>query len=65
MKQNRFTSKVAWITLLPVLVLIGDTYGLFTIIGMDSNVFTKIYMGVLTALVAFGIFNNPSDKDHF
>lgn len=65
MKQNRFASKIAWVTLLPVIILIGDTYGLFNIIGMDSNVFTKIYMGILTALAAFGIFNNPTDSENF
>jgi len=53
------------VTLLPVIILIGDTYGLFNIIGMDSNVFTKIYMGILTALAAFGIFNNPTDSENF
>lgn len=65
MKQNRLKSKVAWLTLLPVLILIGDAYGLWDIIGMDSDAFTKIYSGILAALVAFGIFNDPTSADKF
>lgn len=65
MKQNRFASKVAWVTLLPVIILLGDTYGLWNVINMDADTFTKVFMGVLAILTAFGIFNNPSDKENF
>jgi len=65
MKQNRFASKVAWLSLLPVIVLLGDAYGLWNVIGMNADTFTKVFMGILAILTAFGIFNNPSDKENF
>lgn len=65
MKQSRWTSKVAWLTLLPVIVLLGDTYGLWNLINMSSDTFTKVFTGILSVLVAFGIFNNPTDKEGF
>jgi uncharacterized membrane protein len=65
MKQSRWTSKVAWLTLLPVIILLGDTYGLWEFIKMSGDTFQKIYIGVLTVFVAFGIFNNPESKDSF
>jgi len=65
MKQSRWTSKVAWLTLLPVIILLGDTYGLWEFIKMSGDNFQKIYIGILTALVAFGIFNDPTSKDSF
>jgi len=63
--QNRFKSKVAWLTLLPIIILLGDAYGLWNVIGMSADAFTKVYTGILTALVAFGIFNNPTDAEKF
>jgi uncharacterized membrane protein len=65
MKQNRWTSKVAWLTLLPVIILLGNTYGLWSVIGMTSETFGKVFMGILAILVAFGIFNDPTTKDGF
>lgn len=65
MKQNRFTSWVAWLTLLPVLIILGDSYGLWNVIRMSSDVFTQLFMSVGALMVAFGIFQNPSDKDNF
>lgn len=65
MEQNRFKSWVAWLTLLPVIIILGDAYGLWKVIGMDSDTFTNLFMGIGAALIAFGIFNDPTDKEHF
>ena len=65
MKQSRWTSRVAWLTLLPVIILLGDTYGLWDLIKMSGDIFQKVYIGILTVLVAFGIFNDPTTKDSF
>ena len=65
MKQNRFTSWVAWLTLLPVLMILGDSYGLWNFIKMDGDTFTKLFMSIGALLVAFGIFQNPTSKDSF
>ena len=65
MTQNRFKSWAAWLTLLPVIILLGDAYGLWNVINMSSDVFTKLFMAIGTAGIAFGIFNNPTDKQNF
>lgn len=65
MKQSRWTSWAAWLTLLPVIILLGDTYGLWDLINMPSDTFTKVFTGIGGILVAFGIFNNPVDKQNF
>jgi uncharacterized membrane protein len=65
MKQNRFKSWAAWLTLLPVIILLGDTYGLWNLINMPQDVFTQVFTGIGAILVAFGIFNNPENKESF
>ncbi len=65
MKQNRFKSAVAWATLLPVIIILGDTYGLWNIIGMSGDVFTQLFTSVSAVLVAFGVFNDPTNKEGF
>ena len=65
MEQNRWTSWVAWLTLLPIIIILGDTYGLWNVIRMSSDTVTKLFMSIGALLVAFGIFQNPTDKDNF
>jgi uncharacterized membrane protein len=65
MKQNRLTSWPAWVTLLPVIVILGDTYGLWEFIHMPQDTFTKAFMAVGAVFVAFGIFNDPTNKTGF
>ena len=65
MKQNRFTSWTAWLTLLPVITILGDTYGLWKVIGMPRDTFTKLFVAIGACLITFGIFNNPTTKDNF
>ena len=65
MKQNRWTSWVAWLTLLPIIIILGDSYGLWNVLKMSSDVFTQLFVSVGALLVAFGIFQNPTDKNNF
>jgi len=65
MKQNRFLSWTAWLTLLPIITMLGDTYGLWKIIGMPQDVFTKLFTAVGALLVAFGVFNDPTSKNTY
>lgn len=56
---NSFRSKTAWLTLLPIAILVGDTYNLWNIIGMPKTTFVQLVGLLSLALTAFGIF-----KDH-
>lgn len=63
--QNRFRSKVAWGTLLPIVLILGDVYGLWEIINMPKDSFTKLVISIGSALTAFGVFNNPEKLDKY
>jgi uncharacterized membrane protein len=63
MEQSRWKSWASWLTLLPVITILGDTYGLWNIINMPSDTFTKVFTGIGSILIAFGIFNNPTNKN--
>lgn len=65
MTQNRFKSWASWLLLLPVIILLGDTYGLWDVINMPQTTFTKLFMAIGSLLTAFGVFNNPTAADKF
>jgi uncharacterized membrane protein len=63
--QSRWRSKLAWISVLPLLLLMGDVYGFWNLIGMPKDEFSRMFCMVMNVLVAFGIFNNPTDKEGY
>ena len=63
MKQNRFKSKVLWVTLASALVLLLGEWGLYEKIGITQQVFQHTIDFILLALVGFGIINSPDNKD--
>ena len=65
MNQPRWRSFPVWAALLPIIVILGDTYGLWDIIHMSQDTFTKLFISIGAALVGFGILNNPTDKENF
>jgi len=65
MKQSRFKSWATWLTLIPVITILGDTYGMWNVINMPQDIFTKLFMAVGASFVAFGILNNPTDSEKF
>ena len=58
-KQPKWKSKVLWMSLLPVIILLGDSFNIWNIIGMNKDTFTQVFVGICSALVVAGIF-----KDH-
>lgn len=64
-KQPRWKSKVLWMSLLPIVLLLGDSYNVWNIIGMNKDVFTQVFVTVLSFLVGIGILNNPSDAEKY
>ena len=63
MSQNRFKSKVVWAAIVAQVFTLLVTVGVVDT-GMSATLET-VAMAVLEMLVAFGILNNPSDKQHF
>lgn len=65
MEQNRFRSWALWVSVAGALWLIASTFGLTERIGLEEGTFHKILDAVGSILVAFGICNNPTDRDNF
>lgn len=63
--QPRYRSKAAWAALLALVGLVLGTFGLYEKLGIDDSQFQSIVDMLLTALVAFGILNNPTSKNSF
>lgn len=60
MDQSRWKSPVAWSALAALLFFVVKTWFGFEIPGWDQFISLFIAAGV-----AFGIFNNPENKDNF
>lgn len=58
--QNRLKSKVVWVSILALFYFVVKTWLGFEIPGWDM--FVEL---LLAALVAFGVVNNPTDKNNF
>lgn len=65
MVQNRLRSPVAWGTLAALVLFILKTYGLLTGIGLTEDSFKELTTLIFGVATAFGILNNPTDKDNF
>ena len=65
MNQSRFKSITAWLSLVPIIIILGDTYNLWDIIHMPKDTFTQLITTIGAALNAFGAFNNPTKKGEF
>jgi len=65
MNQNRFKSPVAWGATIALVLFILKTYGLLQPIGLTEDSFQELTTLVFAAATAFGILNNPTDKDNF
>lgn len=64
-KQNRFKSWALWLSVAGAVWVLLSTFGVAEKIGIDETTFKKIVDCVGTVLIAFGICNNPTDKDNF
>lgn len=63
--QSRLRSKIAWTTLIPIILLLGDTYNFWNVIGMPKTTFTQLVISIGALLTAFGVFNNPEKNGEF
>lgn len=65
MEQNRFKSWAAWVALFAVLGFVLGNWGLFDKIGLTDETWKTLTELILAALAAFGILNNPTDRESF
>jgi uncharacterized membrane protein len=65
MTQSRWTSKAAWASLLGFVGLILCNFGLYDKLGITADTWQTLVNALLSVLVAFGIFNDPTSKDTY
>lgn len=63
--QNRLKSKAAWVAVFAILGFVLGNWGLFERIGLTDETWQQLVELILAALAAFGVFNNPTDRDNF
>lgn len=63
--QNRLKSKVLWVAVAALIAFILGNYGLYEAIGLDEESFQHMVELILAVAIAFGIINNPEDKENF
>lgn len=61
-KQNRFKSKVLWVTLTTALLLLLGEWGLYEAIGIKQETIQHTIDFILLCLTGFGIINSPDNK---
>lgn len=65
MVQNRFKSWALWVSVAGAVWVILSTFGITEKIGITESTFKTILDAVGSILIAFGICNNPTDRENF
>lgn len=61
--QNRWKSPVVWASVVGIIVLILNNYGLWEIFGMTETFLNDLTNAVISVLIMIGILNNPTDRE--
>ena len=65
MNQSRFKSKLVWSSIVGLILLVLNTFGVFKKIEITESQILNIFDLLLAILVSVGILNNPTDKNNF
>ncbi len=63
MKQNRFRSWALWVSVVGAVWTIFSAFGLPQKWGVTNETAMTVFNALGTILIAFGIVNNPTDKE--
>ena len=63
--QSRWRSPVAWGTLVGLIVLVFQVFGLYEKMGIEQSELNHILNGLIAVFIAFGILNDPTNKEGF
>lgn len=61
--QNRFKSKVVWVSIVSTILLLGNQFGLLDNLQLEA--LKNAADVILSVLVVFGILNNPTTNNKF
>lgn len=63
--KERLTSWATWLSLLGLIGILLNRFGVFARFGIDLGEWTYFVDYLGSVLIAFGILNNPTDKHNF
>ena len=63
--QSRWRSTAAWASVATLVLFILKTYGLLDRIGLAEDSFKELTALIFAVALAFGVFNNPTNKNSF
>lgn len=63
--QNRFKSWALWVSVAGAVWTILSAFGIVQKIGIEEGTYKTVLDAIGGILTAFGIVNNPTDKDNF
>lgn len=63
--RDRLRSKVLWVAVVGCIMTVISAFDAWQYIGIDANGFREIAASVGAVLAAFGVFNDPTNKEGF
>lgn len=63
--KDRLRSWAVWLSVLGAVGVVLNSLGIFEKWGIDSTAWNVCVNALGSILIAFGILNNPTDRDHF
>ena len=63
--QNRWKSKVVWAAIAATFLTLLGNLGLYDTLGITQEPLQHFVDALLAVLAAFGVLNNPTDKENF
>lgn len=63
--KKRLTSWATWLSVLGLVGLVLSNFGILEKVGLDLGGWKILVDAIGSVLVAFGILNNPTDRDRF
>lgn len=63
--KNRLRSRVAWAAIAALIVVVLTEFDVWQYIGITAEGFQHITVAIGAVLAAFGIFNDPTNREGF
>lgn len=63
--RDRLRSKVLWAAVVGCIMTIFSVFGIWGKIGITSEEFSQVVGAIGAVLAAFGVFNDPTNREGF
>ncbi|MBR0060137.1 MAG: hypothetical protein IJP68_01530 [Selenomonadaceae bacterium] len=63
--RDRLRSKVLWAAIVGCIMTIFSAFGIWDKIGITATGFSEVVAAIGAVLAAFGVFNDPTNREAF